>query len=387
MIRSCVIGVAALAGSAMGQAFTVLPVPAGLFYVAPLRISGDGSTVIGYTSGPLGFRWTAAGGTQVFGALPGGTDVFLSRVSHDGRVLAGWGSSSQGQRAFTWTAAGGFQVVPPPPGASGTPSVGGMVIDGSLIVGDHPGPPSQVWRFAGQNAVTFSGGWSPLGMSANGDVIVGQTPAPSQLARWANNQVQFIPPPPGYVEVRATDVSGDGRTVVGFLILGDVQGTRHAMRWTADGGFNVLSTIPGSIAVAASHDGSVVVGRTDRASAWTFAGGPVDLTAYLVAAGANLQGLTLFQATSVSADGGTITGVAAGGGTAWVARMPGIFACYANCDGSTTSPALNVADFSCFLNRFASGSSAANCDGSTLPPVLNVADFSCFLNAFAAGCS
>jgi choice-of-anchor B domain-containing protein len=61
-------------------------------------------------------------------------------------------------------------------------------------------------------------------------------------------------------------------------------------------------------------------------------------------------------------------------------------ACYANCDGSTISPILNVADFSCFLNAFAAGDSYANCDGSTLSPILNVADFACFLNAFAAGC-
>ena len=62
-------------------------------------------------------------------------------------------------------------------------------------------------------------------------------------------------------------------------------------------------------------------------------------------------------------------------------------ACYANCDGSTTPPVLNVLDFSCFLNRFAAGNSYANCDGSTAPPVLNVLDFSCFLNRFAAGCT
>src|SRR5262249_38881975 len=60
--------------------------------------------------------------------------------------------------------------------------------------------------------------------------------------------------------------------------------------------------------------------------------------------------------------------------------------CYPNCDASTTAPVLNVADFSCFLNRFAAGDSYANCDGSTTTPVLNVSDFSCFLNRFAAGC-
>jgi hypothetical protein len=69
--------------------------------------------------------------------------------------------------------------------------------------------------------------------------------------------------------------------------------------------------------------------------------------------------------------------------------------CYANCDGSTVPPVLNVDDFICFLNQFAAAQSLppsqqithyANCDGSTTPPVLNVDDFGCFMNRFAAGC-
>ncbi len=60
--------------------------------------------------------------------------------------------------------------------------------------------------------------------------------------------------------------------------------------------------------------------------------------------------------------------------------------CYANCDGSTTPPVLNLIDFACFLNRFAAADSYANCDHSTSPPVLNVIDFACFLNAYAQGC-
>ncbi|MEX2218287.1 MAG: reprolysin-like metallopeptidase, partial [Phycisphaerales bacterium] len=54
-------------------------------------------------------------------------------------------------------------------------------------------------------------------------------------------------------------------------------------------------------------------------------------------------------------------------------------ACYPNCDESTTAPVLNVADFGCFLTRYAAGEAYANCDGSTTAPVLNVADFGCFL--------
>jgi hypothetical protein len=60
--------------------------------------------------------------------------------------------------------------------------------------------------------------------------------------------------------------------------------------------------------------------------------------------------------------------------------------CYANCDCGTDLPILNVADFTCFLQRFAAGDTYANCDNSTTAPTLNVADFTCFLQQFAAGC-
>lgn len=69
--------------------------------------------------------------------------------------------------------------------------------------------------------------------------------------------------------------------------------------------------------------------------------------------------------------------------------------CYANCDGSTSEPILNVEDFMCFINEFALAhslpyeqqvASYANCDNSTTAPVLNFDDFTCFINKFAAGC-
>ncbi|MFN0131382.1 MAG: kelch repeat-containing protein [Phycisphaerales bacterium] len=67
----------------------------------------------------------------------------------------------------------------------------------------------------------------------------------------------------------------------------------------------------------------------------------------------------------------------------------------ANCDGSTATPVLNIADFVCFLTRYAAAQTLpaaqqvtdfANCDRSTALPVLNVADFVCFANEYAAGC-
>jgi hypothetical protein len=69
-----------------------------------------------------------------------------------------------------------------------------------------------------------------------------------------------------------------------------------------------------------------------------------------------------------------------------VTGTPGAPPCYANCDGSTLAPVLNVQDFTCFLQQYAAGDAYANCDGSTSAPVLNVQDFTCFLQRFAAGC-
>jgi cyclophilin family peptidyl-prolyl cis-trans isomerase len=60
--------------------------------------------------------------------------------------------------------------------------------------------------------------------------------------------------------------------------------------------------------------------------------------------------------------------------------------CYVNCDASTRAPVLNVADFICFLSRYAAGSAYANCDGSTAAPTLTASDFMCFMDRYASGC-
>jgi hypothetical protein len=54
--------------------------------------------------------------------------------------------------------------------------------------------------------------------------------------------------------------------------------------------------------------------------------------------------------------------------------------CYADCDGNEV---LNVDDFLCFINAFASQDPYADCDGNQ---TYNVDDFLCFINDFAQGC-
>src|SRR5690606_27103917 len=83
--------------------------------------------------------------------------------------------------------------------------------------------------------------------------------------------------------------------------------------------------------------------------------------------------------------GGAAAGTFACIGGFWAAHAAAS-PCYANCDGSTASPVLNVNDFICFQAAFAAGAPYANCDQSTAPPLLNVNDFICFQSTFAAGC-
>lgn len=60
--------------------------------------------------------------------------------------------------------------------------------------------------------------------------------------------------------------------------------------------------------------------------------------------------------------------------------------CYANCDGSTAVPILNVSDFVCFYNKYLASDTYANCDGSTTVPTLNIYDFICFQQKYTHGC-
>lgn len=159
-----------------------------------------------------------------------------------------------------------------------------------------------------------------------------------------------------------------------------------------------LPFLDGYIANAAldtSADGSVIVGRASRAQQpyyasydWDRVRGRRDLKQFLISMGATgLAGWTLTSATAISHDGSVIVGNGTdpqGRDQAWRARIPAF--CYANCDGSTLAPVLNISDFTCFQTRFATSDPYANCDGSKVHPLLNVADFLCFLNHFAAGC-
>ena len=117
--------------------------------------------------------------------------------------------------------------------------------------------------------------------------------------------------PGGEFFSEAFGISGDGQVVVGWSHSTSDHQAREAFRWTATEGMVGLNN-PGadpavySRAIAASHDGSVIVGRRDLAFLWTAEDGMVfldDLTP---------GDLNAFRANGVSADGSVIVGNALG---------------------------------------------------------------------------
>jgi probable HAF family extracellular repeat protein len=405
----------ACAVQAQSPGITSLGVLPGASSSSATAVSADGQTVVG-ASGGQAFRWTFANGLLGLGTL-GGTESNASAISADGSVVVGSSLNPAGQeRAFRWAQGLGMQDLGLPPGATVARAVA-VSADGELVlcISDAPGSGVFRWTAAGiQTMPTVQG--VPFGMSADGSVIVGAHGG--HAFRWTSAAGMQDLGTLGGPESTATAISANGLVVSGWsdaLQAWPGLWNKEPFRWTQ--GHGMASTFLGPVigpsfcsgdggkALATSADGSVVVG-----SAHVVQGAPgkclccggilsiayvvppgqgaYSLSAFLQTLGIDPSGWEFTAATAASDDGYSIAGNGSFDGhlRAWIARFPDSTLCYANCDLSTTPPALTIADFSCFLQRFASGDPYANCDDSTTPPTLNVADFACFLTKFAAGC-
>jgi probable HAF family extracellular repeat protein len=283
-------------------------------------VSADGAVVVGAAQNAAwqwrAFRWTASGGMQNLGTLPGGYDSFANAVSADGAVVFGRAYNAAGRiRAFRWTASGGMQDF-------GT--LGGyysaaydVSADGAVVVGMAANAAGQIrafrWTASGgmQDLGTLGGDWSEAyGVSADGTVVVGwagNAAGRSRAFRWtASGGMQDLGTLGGDWS-KAWGVSADGSVVVG-------ESDGCAFRWTASGGMQNLGTLGGlrSAAYGVSADGSVVVGWAynvagwERAFRWTASGGMENLnTTY---ASLLTDGSVLYRAFAISPDGRYIVG-------------------------------------------------------------------------------
>jgi probable HAF family extracellular repeat protein len=418
---SCIAALSCATGVARAQWATleIIPPLTGVVGGAPalFAVTPDGSRAVGFAE-TLSFQaeaclWTRGVGTVGLGDLDNSNphDSRAYAISDDGSIIAGQGSNRVAgrTRAFRWTALTGMVELPLVPGRTQDSSSFsyGMTPDGGTIVGECGvlvSADTTEFRWTAEGGavgLVLIGGW---GISGDGAYMSGSGQG-GHAWRWhvGDPQVEFIPIPPGAQTNHSGPISRDGTTVLGDAEFG-TGSPFFGFRWTPTGGTIVFNqTLPdyptsSSSAYGVSGDGSVVVGTLynnaglrSRAFIWDAQHGVRDLNQVLAQNyGMNLGAWILNQAYSISPDGRWIAGnayhadLSDGSNIAWLVHLND--GCYANCDDSTGSPALNVADFTCFLQKFSTGDPYANCDNSTAPPVLNVADFTCFLQKYAAGC-
>jgi probable HAF family extracellular repeat protein len=175
-----------------------------------------------------------------------------------------------------------------------------------------PGAPETLGTPLGYHASAANG------VSADGSVVVGSAAGSSTRGIvWSSAGMQLVGVLPGDSTSVAKGVSGDGLTVVGFStnVAGNVG---NAFRWSDTTGIVSLGRLPESAvaeAIAASYDGSVIVGSSANqpvaGAAVIWLDGetiPRDLNVYLPTLGIDLTGWALYSAVGVSADGRTIIG-------------------------------------------------------------------------------
>ncbi|MBL9032744.1 MAG: hypothetical protein JNM80_13705 [Phycisphaerae bacterium] len=346
------------------------------------------------------FYWTPAGGKT---ALAGASSVL--GINNQGQIAG---------RNEVFDLTGGTSItVPHLPGLYGPPVIV-SINDSGIAVGwmkecncsNSSGmfQVPYVWDAAnGARSIPVTGAKSANRVN-NAGVIVGEIKAaagvPEAFVYDLNTGSTTLlhplfPPAPAFeLTTRPTDISDEG-VVVGEYTSPETGYNRRGFLWSSTGGLRFMPPPPAGTPVdirpASINGAGTVVGQhgyllaESRAFVWDEQRGMRDLNAI---SSSIPPGFTLRRAWRIN-DQGWIVGDGTGGGgvtRGFVLRPIVTPACYANCDGSSSAPVLNVNDFICFQNEFAAGGSYANCDGSTATPVLNVNDFVCFQTRYAAGC-
>ncbi|MEZ4281933.1 MAG: PEP-CTERM sorting domain-containing protein [Myxococcota bacterium] len=215
------------------------PLPEGFVTTIVGGISDDGSTVVGTMYSEDGRRsdayfWNETAGYRSIATLPDGTVTYggATDTNRDGSVIVG---GAEGQ-AFVWTEDDGMillgDLLTPPR----RPNSVALAVsqDGSVVVGPASGPSPFIWDAdQGLRALYSSAlppeifSFRPSGASGDASVVVGGsfTPTGNEATIWTQaGGLQFLRVVlatmgvdlDGWSLLSATDVSADGRTIVGF---------------------------------------------------------------------------------------------------------------------------------------------------------------------------
>jgi len=272
--------------------------PAGPMQVIPLTVQSDGrgissngQQIVGYTlAAQSPFRWTLSGGFTPLNLLPGGTTARAEGTSASSSATAGWGNSTNGNRAIRWNSVGTPQnlgTIPASTASAPSSSAFGISPDGSTVIG------TASWAPGVAHAMRWNVPFGPM---------------------------QSLGTLPGHFAARAFAMSADNSTIVGDSSPTFSSGNPRAFRLKAPTPMFNLGVIPGSgasynsQALAVSGNGSRVVGTSfdstfgTRAFIWMSVTGMLDLKAYATSLGGNLTGWTLISANGISGDGTAVSG-------------------------------------------------------------------------------
>lgn len=211
-------------------------------YSDAFAVTPDGNVVVGLSSSPDGqesFRWTSATGLEALGHLAPGNHSFDAAygVSADGAIVAGVSESAQGPQAFRWTQGTGMVGLGDLSGGEFSSTASAVSADGSVIVGDASSA-------SGREAFRWTEATGMIGLgdlpggsfsseanatTADGAIVVGAA-ATSDLAAFiwtATDGMRSLqevlttkhglgPSLAGWSLSAASDVSDDGRVIVGY---------------------------------------------------------------------------------------------------------------------------------------------------------------------------
>lgn len=266
--------------------------PGGLFLSSANAVSANGDVIFGFgTSSTLGtqantgsrseaFRWTAQGGLEGLGTLPGTMGSIAYATSANGAVAVG--STESSERAFRWTNEGGMEDLGTLPGG-GKAGARSISSDGSIVAGGSESSQFSLeayrWTRAsgmvGLGVLTGGDRSEAYGMSADGVAVVGisESKKGQEAFVWTEGggMVGLGDLKGGDFFSRANGVSRDGAGIVGFGSVASVEIPQQAFLWTPSGGMRKLADVLKDMgaelgrwipidATAISPDGLTIVG-------------------------------------------------------------------------------------------------------------------------------
>jgi uncharacterized membrane protein len=322
-------------------------------YVYPLSLSSDGSVLVGHLNAAgdsSAVLWTPSTGLQVLpkpAALSSYSRFYAYGVSADGRYAAGYGYSPDifPSVPVRWNNSARTAQALPIPSGDTFGHIFALSDDGSIAVGNtgsSTGNQAVYWDAAGNaHPMGFLGGGGiragvAQAVSGNGQAIVGCSSSSAGVAafRWTAES--------GMVNLGrftgrdswATTTSCTGDVIAGFCANGPAYPVRGWV-WTDQAGMLPLGDLPGGTEHAHPHDmsadGRIIIGQSnsylgDEAFIWDKTHGLRNLKSVLVSDyHLNLDGWTLQDAWSISADGNIIAGYGltpAGEPHAWLVTLP-----------------------------------------------------------------